>query len=171
MKTYSIINTEEKDLDFVFYLYDEAIKYQKRKKFPFWKTYDKEVLRKDVADKRQFKIVIENQIACVFSICFTDKIVWRERDIGDSVFLHRIVVNPKFKGQKNVGRIMKWTIDYCKKNGFKYIRLDTWAENENIIYYYKSYGFKFLEFFQQPNDEALPSHQRGENTALLEFKI
>ena len=66
MKPYSIVNTEIKDLDFIYSLFDEAISYQKRKEYPVWAGYDKEVLKKDIKNKLQYKIVINNNIACIF---------------------------------------------------------------------------------------------------------
>ena len=69
MKQDSIINTDIKDLDFIYSLFDEAISYQKRKKYPVWVGYDKEVLKKDIKNRLQYKIIIDNNIACIFSIC------------------------------------------------------------------------------------------------------
>ena len=44
MKSNSIVNTEIKDLDSIYSLFDEAIAYQKRKEYPVW-VDDKEVLK------------------------------------------------------------------------------------------------------------------------------
>src|SRR5450755_1371983 len=103
MKTYSIVNTEIIDLDFIYSLFDGAISYQKRKEYPVWAGYNKEVLKKDIENKLQYKIVIDNNIACIFSICYSDKIIWRKREKGDSLYLHRIAVNAVYKGQKQFG--------------------------------------------------------------------
>ena len=55
--SYSIENTQESDLDCIYQLFDEAILYQKRKGAPAWPGYDKEVLKRDIANQQQFKIV------------------------------------------------------------------------------------------------------------------
>src|SRR5437764_12933440 len=108
MSTYSIVYTEIKDLDFIYNLFDEAISYQKSKGYPAWAGYDKDVLKKDIADKLQYKVLIENDIACVFSICYSDEIIWREMERGDALYLHRIVVNPAHKAQYQCQKVFNW---------------------------------------------------------------
>lgn len=80
--TQQIQNTNVEDLEFVCHLFDEAIKYQKDKGYPVWNGYDKDVLKTDIEKKLQFKIVEGDNILCVFSICFDDTIIWREKEIG-----------------------------------------------------------------------------------------
>ncbi len=164
-------NTTADDLEFIYYLFDEAILYQKRKGFPVWKDYDKEVLRSDVANRLQYKIVEGDNILCVFSICFSDPIIWREREQGDAVYLHRIAVNPDFKGQKQFEKIFKWAKEYAKANHLNYVRMDTWGDNQNIIDYYTSFGFSFIENYLTPNSDELPPQHRNLYLALLEYRV
>lgn len=46
MARYNILNTEIKGLYFIYSLFEEAISYQKRKGYPVWVGYDKEVLKR-----------------------------------------------------------------------------------------------------------------------------
>ena len=57
----------------------------------------------------------ESVIAMVFSVRYSDKLIWRELDEGGSIYLHRIVVNPAFKGRKLFGVILDWAIDHVKR--------------------------------------------------------
>jgi ribosomal protein S18 acetylase RimI-like enzyme len=171
MDAYNIINTAKEDLHFVYRLFDEAIKYQKRNNYPDWEGYDRDVLRQDILDKMQYKIVINDSIACIFSIRFSDKIIWRDRDKNDAIYLHRIAVNPGFKGQKQFQKILNWSIKYAQETGRTYIRMDTWANNPTIIDYYKSFGFQFIENFITPDTPELPLHNRNSALALLEYRV
>lgn len=168
---YRIQNTTTEDLEFVYYLFDEAILYQKRKGFPVWNGYDKEVLKSDVAHQLQYKILHGDDILCVFSICFSDSVIWRAREQGDAIYLHRIVVNPLFKGQKQFERIFEWAKEYAKTNLLNYVRMDTWGDNQNIIDYYTSFGFSFIENYLTPDTEELASQHRNLYLALLEYKV
>ena len=165
-----IENTTPEDLLFVFELFDLSIVYQQQHGYPVWKNYDKATLINDVNNKHQYKIVIDNQIAMVYSVCYSDKILWREMEKGDSVYLHRIVVNPKFKGQRLFGLILDWAIQHVKSNGLKFVRMDTWADDDKIIDYYKGFGFYFIEVFNTPDIPELPVHNRNIPLALLEYK-
>ncbi|WP_332452490.1 GNAT family N-acetyltransferase [Chryseobacterium aquaticum] len=169
--TERIQHTKIDDLEFICHLFDEAINYQKNKGYPVWNGYDKKVLKTDIKNKLQYKVVEDNTILCVFSICFSDSIIWRERENGNAIYLHRIVVNPEFKGQKQFEKILNWTIEYAQKNNLKNIRIDTWGDNENIIKYYQSFGFKFIENFTTPITENLPIQHRNLYLALLEYEI
>ena len=50
MNTYPILNTEIKDLAFIYHLFEEAMLYQKRNNYPVWAGYDKAVLDQDIKD-------------------------------------------------------------------------------------------------------------------------
>jgi ribosomal protein S18 acetylase RimI-like enzyme len=167
----SIVNTELRDLPFIFELFDHSIRYQEERGFPVWKDYDRSAIVKDIKSKNQYKIVVESKIGIVFSVCSTDKIIWRELDRGDSIYLHRIVVNPECKGQKLFGKILEWTIAHANQKGLSSIRMDTWASNPTIINYYKSFGFEFVEDFTTPNTNELPAHNRNLMLTLLEYPL
>lgn len=168
---FKIINTEKSDLEFIYSLFDSAIEYQKRKGYPVWNSYDKIVLQKDIEQRLQYKIVWNDNILCVFSICYSDKIIWREKEQGNAMYLHRIVVNPEFKGQKQFEKVLEWSIEEAKKKGLEYIRMDTWDNNPSIVDYYKSFGFQFVEHFTTPNTTDLPIQHRNLGLTLLEYKI
>ena len=167
----NIHNTTVDDLDFIYHLFDEAILYQKKKGFPVWNGYDKNVLKADVKNKLQYKITEDDTILCVFSICLHDPIIWREKEKEDAIYLHRIVVNPRYKGQKQFEKILSWAKGFAKRKNLSYIRIDTWGDNQSILNYYQSYGFKFIENYTTPTTENLPIQHRNLYLALLEYCI
>ena len=167
---YTIINTEKSDLPFIYQLFDEAILYQKRKGYPVWAGYDKDVLNQDIADKRQFKIVINSEIASIFSIDFSD-MAWKDDGLGIAIYVHRVVTNQHHKGHRLFGKIHNWAINYAKENSLTFVRMDTWGNNPVIIDYYKSFGYELVGFQQYPDTEDIPIQMRGNRSALLEFKI
>jgi len=171
MNTDFIINTEKSDLNFIYHLFDEAIAYQKRNNYQVWGDFDRAVLIKDIDNKLQYKLVSNDEIAYAFSICYSDKVIWREKDKDDAIYLHRMVVNPKFKGQKRFGKILEWTQDYCKDKNLRFIRMDTWADNANIIDYYQSFGFDVVGYFKTPDSDELPIQQRNNEIVLLEMEL
>ena len=168
---YDVQHTEMRDLAKIFELFEKSIQYQEKHGYPVWKNYDKHAITRDIENKDQYKVVVDSETAIVFSVCYTDKIIWRELDMGESVYLHRIVVNPDFKGKKLFGAILEWAIAHCHENDLKNIRMDTWAANPTIIDYYKSFGFAFVETYTTPDSEELPVHNRNLALTLLEYKL
>ena len=171
MLNYSIVNTCHDDLPFIYSLFDDAFIYQRQNGFPDWKDYSKEALKEDIDKKRQFKILVNGQIACIFTTCMEDHLVWNELELGNSIYLHRIVANKHFKGLRLVGKIVSFTNELCKKKGRSKIRLDTWANNESIIDYYKSFGFKIIRYSFNPDTPELPIQMRGNKVVLMEYDL
>lgn len=168
---HSILNTTYEDLECIYALFEAAIAYIKNKNYVGWTTYDKNFILQDIENELQFKIIEEVEIHCIFSVCLTDALIWREMEKGDAVYIHRIVVNPKFKGQRQFEKVLNWIAEYARKTDLKYIRMDTWAENTNIINYYQSFGFNYIENFTTPNTKELPEQHRNLKVALLEMKL
>ncbi len=164
-----IRNTVTDDLPFIYELFEHSIIYQEKKGYPVWRDYDKNAIVKDIENKNQYKVIINSLIAIVFSVAYADKIIWRELDKGESIYLHRIVINPEFKGQKLFGQIVDWAIGHLRDKGLSTVRLDTWAANQTIIDYYKSFGFEIVENYTTPNSTELPVHNRNLALTLMEY--
>jgi len=166
-----VSNTETNELRFIFELFEHSIEYQQKKGYPVWRNYDRNTIIKDIENKNHYKVIIDSTLAIVFSVGYTDKIIWRHHDQGDSLYLHRIVVNPKHKGHKLIGTIVDWAIHHCKQKALHTIRMDTWANNPTLIEYYKTFGFKVIENYTTPDNIELPVHNRNLALTLLEYKI
>lgn len=169
IKPYRIINTNRSDLDFIYWLFEEAISYQKKNNYFGWVDYDRKIIQKEIEEQRQFKIVIEHEIVCIFSICYSDEILWRDKEKGDAIYFHRIIVNPNFRGQKHFEKILEWGVNHLAIKKLNFIRMDTWAKNQKIIDYYRSFGFQLVENYLAPDSVALPITHRNIELALLEF--
>lgn len=158
------------DLPKIIQLFEDSIVYQEQHGYPAWKNYDKGAIARDIQECNQYKAVTEEGIGIVFSVTYRDKIIWREKDDGQSIYLHRIVVNPEFKGQKLFGHILDWAKGHISRRGLKNIRMDTWASNPTIIDYYKKFGFEVVENYTTPNTDELPVHNRNLALTLLEYR-
>lgn len=167
--SYEVRNTETSDLGLIFGLFEQSINYQEKKGYPVWRNYDRNTIIKDIENKNQYKVIIGSSIAIVFSVGYADKIIWRHHDKGDSLYLHRIVVNPKHKGQKLFGKIVNWASQHGKRKGLNNIRMDTWANNPTLIEYYKTFGFNVIENYTTPDSIELPAHNRNLALILMEY--
>ena len=166
-----IVNTSKSDLTRIYDLFDQSAAYQEKNGYPSWRNYDRHAIIRDIENGNQYKGVIDGKTAIVFSVCYTDKIIWRHFDKGDSIYLHRIVGNTDFKGQRLFGHILEWAIDLCKQRDLNTIRMDTWAANPRIVDYYKDFGFNFIENFTTPDTKELPVHNRKLALTLLEYSV
>ena len=106
-----IINSTEQDIDTIFKFYDDAIAYQKIKFNKHWQGFDIGLIETEIQEKRQYKIVVDDVVVCVFAVTFNDFIIWGDRDKETSIYLHRIVTKPGFRGNGYVKNIIDWAVN------------------------------------------------------------
>ena len=164
--TNSIVN----DIPKIFELYKLATDFQKLK-FPDnqWPEFDKMMIINEITENRQFKLLINDEIACIWVITFSDPEIWSDDDGCSSIYIHRIATNPEFRGNNYVQIIVDWAKEFAKNK--KYIRMDTCGENTKLIEHYKSCGFNFLGIKKLENASGLPSHYQNADVCYFEIKL
>ena len=168
-----IINTTTGDLEVLQELFNQAIQYQLSKSSNAWHGMNRTLIEQEIREKLHWKVVEEGQIACCFSIAFTDRMVWDERDADPSIYLHRIVTNPVFRGRGYVRQIVAWAETFGRAGGKRFIRLDTNRDNQRLNDYYQECGFVFCGFkqFSDDSDLSVPRHYLGSGLSLYEKAI
>jgi ribosomal protein S18 acetylase RimI-like enzyme len=171
-KKLEIKNCSLADLDTILTFYDAAIKLQTQKKTVVWPKFERSFVEKEIREKRQWKIMVGNEIACNWAITFDDKEIWGERDENNSIYIHRFAANPAFRGHRFIDAIVSWARAYALSMGRKYIRLDTLGNNTRLIEHYKSAGFNFLGIWKLTNTQNLAAHyQKEPNCCFFEIEI
>ncbi|MCZ4245146.1 GNAT family N-acetyltransferase [Pedobacter punctiformis] len=165
-----VLNSEAKDIDVIFDFYDMAIEHQKKVFNKHWQGFSREMVTTEIAENRQYKILVDGQVAAIFAVTFDDELIWKERD-QDSIYIHRIVTHPDFRGYSFVKQIVEWAKKYAAENDLQYIRMDTWADNEKLLKYYTGCGFDFAGTVSLTKTEGLPKHYEGISLNLFEIKV
>lgn len=165
-----ILPATEADIAEIFRLYQLATEYQKIK-FPgnIWPDFDPQMIRQEVAEQRQFKIVIDDQIACIWAIAYSDPYIWPEDDSVSAIYIHRIATNPHFRGNNYVQLIVDWARAFAKDK--QYIRLDTCGDNTRLIQHYQRCGFEFLGMKRLADASNLPPHYHDADVCYFEIKL
>ena len=161
-----------KDVADILSLYESARQLQTKKEMVVWPVFEKELVEKEINEQRQWKLIIDNVLACNWAITFTDKEIWGDKDKNDSIFIHRIATNPDLRGNRYVDKIAEWAKAYAVEKNKQFIRLDTLGNNTKLIEHYTSAGFRFLGIFLLTNTEGLPGHyQKEKNCCLFEIDL
>ncbi len=168
---FKIQNSTFDDMDEIFRLYQIARDYQKPRFNVVWPEFETSLIEGEIENKHQWKLIIDNKIACVWATTYNDTLIWEDKDKDPSVYLHRITTNPEFRGQNLVKKVVDWSIDYATKNNKRFVRLDTVGENKKLINHYQKCGFDYLGLFHLANTELLPDHYKIDDVALFEIKI
>ncbi len=166
-----IINSSIQDLETIMSLYSQAIAHQAAVSDLVWKGFDIGMVRSEIEANQQWKIVIDNQIACVFMIAKNDPAIWDEKDSDSAIYIHRISTNDAFRGYGFVKIITDWAINYAKENQIDFVRLDTWQENAKLHSLYLKAGFTYIGIKSIEPPTILPKHYWGTTLGLFEIKI
>jgi RimJ/RimL family protein N-acetyltransferase len=167
-----ILNTTTADIETILDIYNAAIAYQKAHFHRHWIVFDRQKVEKEIADKRHWKIMMDDgQIGGIFSITYNDADIWFEKDNDLSIYVHRIAVNPMYRGVGFVPHIIGWAKDYVRNNGRKYIRIDTFCDNEKLIAYYMRCGFVYAGVARPKITAESPPHYIGIDLGLYEIIV
>ncbi|HEX6847751.1 MAG TPA: GNAT family N-acetyltransferase [Chitinophagaceae bacterium] len=167
-----IVNCIANDIDEVLWLYQSARDLQAEKAMVVWPVFDKMFIQKEIEEQRQWKLNIANSIACNWAITFDDKQIWREKEKGDAIYIHRIATRPAFRGNRYIDRIVTWAKEYAIHKNKRFVRLDTLGNNVGLIRHYTSAGFQYLGMFELPDTSNLPLHyQKEPNCCLFEIDL
>ncbi|TWI93932.1 acetyltransferase (GNAT) family protein [Mucilaginibacter frigoritolerans] len=161
----------KEDIDEIFRLYRIATDFQKAKFIVHWPEFERSMIETEINEKRQWKIVIDNRIACIWAITFNDPQIWEQRNDDPAVYIHRIATNPEFRGQNLVQQITEWAKQYALTNKKKFIRMDTVGNNPGLIAYYIKNGFDFLGLYKLENTEGLPAHYHNATVSLFQIEL
>lgn len=165
-----IYNSTMADLDTIFELYDAGTHLQKQYSARQWQGFERQMVIDEIKEGRQWKILEEGQVACVFSTTFQDPHIWGEKDESPSLYIHRIANHPAFRGRGYVKHIVAWAKNYAVANGRQYLRLDTGAGNDRLNAYYMSCGFEYLGTVTT-NSPTLPAHYQNAAFSLFEIRL
>lgn len=111
-----IQNSNHKDIDEIFRLYQIATDFQKTKFSVHWPAFERSLVATEIAENRQWKMILDDTIACVWATTFDDPQIWEERNADPAVYIHRIATHPDFRGNNFVGSIVEWAKQYALEN-------------------------------------------------------
>ena len=160
------------DLNIIIELYDDARSLMRERKMVVWPYFQPQFILEGIMEDRQWKIVIEDSITCIWSITYHDPEIWGERDQNNAIYIHRIATNPSFRGNRFIDVIVDWAKIYAKSLGKQFVRMDTDGSNTKLIKHYTSAGFSFLGRVILSNTHNLPAHyQKGQNYCFFELAV
>jgi len=166
-----ICNSQVQDISTIFELYKIATHFQNKKSVVPWPNFERKLIEKEISENRQWKLIIDDQIACIWATTDSDPQIWGDKNNDPSIYIHRITTNPIFRGRNLVKNIVKWAIKYAHKRNKKFIRMDTVGENIGLISHYKKCGFDFLGLSKLKETSNLPSHYQNATVSLFQITI
>lgn len=159
------------DLQGILEMYRHASALQREKGMVVWPEISPSLIEQEIAEQRQWKMLIEGQLACVWVVAFDDPLIWGEKNKDPSIYLHRIATAPAFRGQGLVEYVVKAAVDIACTMQLEYIRLDTVGKNPALVEHYTHHGFRYLGAYELASTEGLPGHYNDGPVLLFERKV
>jgi hypothetical protein len=166
-----VINSNYSDIEFIFQLFDSAIEYQKNNGYDLWPQFSRELIKTEISEGRNWKVIEGENIIGFFSVLYNDPVIWTEKDKDPAIYLHRIVVNPTFKKRGLMQIIKDWSIAHAKQKDKRFVRMDTWGNNKNLREYYINSGFNYIGQQYLRETPGLPPHYGGSVLSLFEIEV
>ena len=129
------------------------------------------MIENEIREKRQWKMIVNNKIVCVWAITESDPQIWGEKNSAPALYLHRIATNPDFRGRILEFDIVAWAKVFAKERNLEYIRMDTVGENQALISHYKKCGFDFLGLSKLEDTSGLPAHYHKATVSLFQMPV
>ncbi|MCW3465756.1 GNAT family N-acetyltransferase [Chitinophaga nivalis] len=165
------LKSTPEDISVIMELYEAATAYQHLYTDRVWKGFDPAMIEREIAEGRQWKIVIDQQVACVFLITESDPYIWLEMNADPAVYIHRISTNPAFRGNSFVKHIINWAKEFAREQNKLFIRVDTGCPNPKLEDYYLRCGFTPKGITHVGETDTLPKHYQNNDYALFEMKV
>lgn len=166
-----VYNSQLDDIELIFEFYDLAVAHQKKVFNKHWQGFSRALVQTEITENRQYKILVKGQIAAIFAVTFNDPEIWEEKDTQPSIYIHRIVTHPNFRGYGFVKHIIIWAKAYAQNNAIEFIRMDTWADNQKLLAYYTGCGFNHVGTIAIKANSSLPKHYEGISLNLFEIAV
>lgn len=152
-------------------LYRQAIAFQHALGNVNWIGFEDDAVLQEIKAEQQYKILVGGQVACVFLLATSDPLLWQEKNEQPAIYIHRIATNPDFRGQHFVIKIVSFVKSLARREGKKYIRMDTTAGNERLNRYYEHCGFSIVNTIVIHEAIDMPAHYQNNSFTLFEMSV
>ena len=164
----STISAEGQFRDF----WNAALAYQQAAQLPVWPAYPEAKIREEIGAGLHFSgFLPDGVLVGYFSLALADALVWEGKEQGDAIYIHRMCVNPACKGNNLAEAVFTWAYGYAAGSGRRFLRMDTWVDNQRLVKYYVSCGFRHVGNRQLGVMPDLPAHYSNAKLALFENEI
>ena len=147
---------------------DEAIRIMKEvamwgrnKGFRVWRDEwltKKELITIDAQPENFYIGKMDGVAVCAFILQRRDSEYWADAQ-DEAVYLHKLCVRREFAGKNMTRFIIEAIKQLCKKEGIRYIRLDTALDEKIVRKIYLKLGFKIVDIIDYPNGRSIALYE------------
>jgi len=120
----------------------------------------KEAFEKDIQRGQLYKLVADEKIIGIIVLSDIkdeeyEDIKWTGEN-GTHLYIHRLAVHPEHQGKGCARTLMDFADDFGKEQGYSWMRLDTFSQNQRNQKFYLARGFKRVGSIYFPKQSIHP---------------
>lgn len=159
------INIVHNEVDEAISVMKEVAKWGREQGFRVWLDEwltPEELITEDARPENFCVGKVDGKTACAFILQNRDSEYWKDL-LGDkAVYLHKFCVKREYAHRDMTKSVVEAIKEECRKNGLKYIRLDTGLDEKAVRKIYLNAGFKIVDIIDYDN---------GRSIALYEMEV
>ena len=138
------------------YMMDKGI-YQWNEAYPSAEAFEKDIERNELFVLEVAKNVIGTVVVSTLMDNEYMPVKWLTPN-SNNVYIHRLAIDPKFQRKGYAQKLMAFTENLARNNGFISVRLDTFSQNNRNQKFYETRGYQRLEDIYYPKQSEQPFH-------------
>jgi ribosomal protein S18 acetylase RimI-like enzyme len=138
------------------YMMDKGI-YQWNEEYPSAGAFEKDIERNELFVLEVAKNVIGTVVVSTLMDNEYMPVKWLTPN-SNNVYIHRLAIDPKFQRKGYAQKLMAFSENRARNNGFISVRLDTFSQNNRNQKFYETRGYQRLEDIYYPKQSEQPFH-------------
>lgn len=145
-----IRQAREEDIAAIEAIYHRRVAFNNAHDIPQWR-YDQVTwneFSKLYTIAEYYVIEVDQVIAGGCFIVDVDELYWPEESAGNALYLHKIVIDPAYSGQRLADHLITFFKEKGKREGYPCVRIDVRAHKEKLRSMYERNGFQLVKLEQ-----------------------
>lgn len=113
-----------------------------------WLTPE-ELLTEEARPENFYVGTVDGKTACAFILQWSDREYWPQAPEYEAGYLHKLCVSRAFAHQGMTARVVKALKAECRRQGARYLRLDTGYEEPTVRDIYLAAGFQVVKTLEK----------------------
>lgn len=92
--------------------------------------------------------IVQDEVVCGLFIVDIDELYWSDKAKGETLFLHKICVDPQHSGKGYADAMIQYFIEKGRREGYPYVCLDVREHKDKLRAMYERNGFQLHKIGQ-----------------------
>ncbi|MBI3650556.1 MAG: GNAT family N-acetyltransferase [Acidobacteria bacterium] len=141
-------------------LFTEAIHWQEAKGLPTFAHLSAAFFAQEINKGAVFLAEVDDQIVGTISLYEADDKIW-DGDPDTALYIHRLISRRGAAGRGVGAALLEWSHKRAAAFDKQWLRVDSWANNEELCRFYESQGFHKVRRKNTGTNEDLPEHYQN----------